>query len=864
MIDGLREFAQRVSFDYEVIIVDDGSSDQTATAIRENDFIKQLDASGKFILISLPVNKGKGAALKAGVAAARGTHILTLDADMATRPLEIFKWLAMNNHQFPAGEIWIASRERAESKVTEIASRRRTGRLFNLIVRLLTPLNLHDTQCGFKLYPATIAKELFSRQKSSGWAHDVELLYRAHNLGIPIKDLPVTWAAQAGSKISPAKDAVPMLLSVIGVSLRLKWDYFIGMPIEILQRKNAAPISIAQKQDSIFRMLFFIASMILFFLMTSLSSHYGITGDDLDQKLYGEKVLNFYTSFGKDTSCLHLKVGNKENLYIYGGLFNMISAAANRYIGGLDEYDMRHLVNALAGFLAILFAGLLARRIGNWMTGFLALLLLATWPQFFGQSMNNPKDIPFALGYVMTIYYLVKLVKELPRPSAKTWVMTTIAIAFTINIRVGGLLLIGMLFAFVIGTYVLDPVKRKLIAANKGFLFRRMILVSLLGYFGGLIFWPYGLTGPLSHPFSALKEMSNFSMGIGLLFDGKMMSSKEITWTYIPQWLWITAPLVVLFAAFAFGILWYFSRKMFPPSLTLLLIFATVFPWAYAVYSKSPLYDGMRQFLFIVPLIAVLASLTWHYLLSIPKQKWMRYAVASLFVVGIFLPVRFSFANHPNEYVYFNELIGGIKGAYGKYDTDYYMNSIRKTSDWFKESDMYKNASKEKKILLATNAADPVNWYFRNDTDKVKIIYTKWDWPNNPKTRGARDWDYGIYFSRDIDPSMLKTGTWPSKKAIYINSADDVPLSVVVERKDKSDFLGFQAMQKDSFQAAEKYFAEALKYNPQNEEAALNMVQVELKLNKPKEAVQYAKMYLQLYPTSPYADQINSLIASYH
>src|SRR6185295_3891204 len=293
-----------------------------------------------------------------------------------------------------------------------------------------------------------------------------------------------------------AKDAVPMLLSVIGVSLRLKWDYFIGMPIEILQRKNAAPISIAQKQDSIFRMLFFIASMILFFLMTTLSFDYGITGDDLDQKLYGEKVLNFYTSFGKDTSCLHLKVGNKENLYIYGGLFNMISAAANRYIGGLDEYDMRHLVNALAGFLAILFAGLLARRIGNWMTGFLALLLLATWPQFFGQSMNNPKDIPFALGYVMTIYYLVKLVKELPRPSAKTWVMTTIAIAFTINIRVGGLLLIGMLFAFVIGTYVLDPVKRKLIAANKGFLFRRMILVSLLGYFGGLIFWPYGLTGP--------------------------------------------------------------------------------------------------------------------------------------------------------------------------------------------------------------------------------------------------------------------------------------------------------------------------------------------------------------------------------
>ena len=70
---------------------------------------------------------------------------------------------------------------------------------------------------------------------------------------------------------------------------------------------------------------------------------------------------------------------------------------------------------------------------------------------------------------------------------------------------------------------------------------------------------------------------------------------------------------------------------------------------------------------------------------------------------------------------------------------------------------------------------------------------------------------------------MLKNGTWPSQKAIYINAADDVPLSVVIERKDKSDFLGFQAMQKDSFQLAEKYFADALKYNPQNEEAALKV-----------------------------------------
>lgn len=513
----------------------------------------------------------------------------------------------------------------------------------------------------------------------------------------------------------------------------------------------------------------------------------------------------------------------------------MISAAANRYIGGLDEYDMRHLINAIAGFFAILFTGLLARRLGNWLTGSLAIVLLASWPQFFGQSMNNPKDIPFALTYILTIYFLVKLVMELPRPSTRTWVMSAVSIALAINIRVGGLLLIGMLFVFVFGTYIINSEKRKLInkTSSISYLLKRLIFVAIAGYFGGLLFWPYGLMGPMSNPLIALKEQTNFAMGIGLLFDGKPMSSKEIPWYYIPKLLEITTPLVVLFAAIAQCVLWYFSRKKFLSTLTILISFAILFPWAYAAYNHSPLYDGLRQFLFLIPLIAVLASLTWTFLITGMNQKIISYIAIVAFAIGIAFPLRFAFVNHPNEYVYFNEIIGGIKGAYGKFDTDYYMNSVRKTSNWFKQTDMFKNATKEKKILLATNAVDPVNWYFRNDTDKVKIVYTKWN-SGSAKTRSARDWDYGIYFSRDVDPGMLIAGTWPSDKAIYKNSADGVPLSCVIERKNKSDYYGYQEMQRDSLKKAEYLFEDALKYNPQNEEVVGWMVQVKLSLKKIK------------------------------
>jgi len=842
LMAGLKEFQQKFSFDYELIIVDDGSTDNSVALIQGDDFIKEISAAGKFKLIQLPKNNGKGAALKAGVEAATGTHILTLDADMATRPVEILKWMAANNQQLPENEIWIASREHHNSKVTENPARRRTGRVFNLIVRMITPLRLHDTQCGFKLYPAAIAKELFREQKSTGWAHDVELIYHAHLREIPVKDLPVTWETQAGSKISPAKDALPMLMNVLGVSLRLKWEYFVTTPISLIGKKDAADT--AKKREAIFRMLFFFFSIALFFTMTSLSFQYGITGDDLDQKIYGEKVLSYYLTFGKDTSCLHLKVGNKQNLELYGGLFNMIPAAASKIFPTVDAYDMRHLFDAIAGFFAILFAGLIAKKLGSWRTGFLALVLLATWPQFFGQSMNNPKDIPFAMSYVFTIYYLLKLVSELPRPGTRTLFLSAFGIALAINMRVGGLLLIGMLFAFVIGNYILSKSFRESYSADKNALSRTvkyLIIISLTGYFGGLLFWPYGLMAPLSNPFTALKEMANFSVGIRVLFDGKHLISDTIPWNYIPKWLWVTTPLVVLFAALLLPFLILLMRKTFNINYLLLILFATIFPWAYTAYHKSPLYDGMRQMLFITPTIAVLAAITWDYFLLAVKSKAAQYAVAGILALGILLPVRFSITNHPNEYVYFNELIGGIKGAYGNYDTDYYMNSIRQDCDWVKNNIQ---PVEGKKIIIGTNTADPVSWYFRNDTAHFKPVYVRFS------ERTQKDWDYGIFYSRPLDRSQVMNNSWLGSHTVYAVKADDVPLSVVIERKDKSDLYGEQAMEKNEYAKADSFFTQAVKYEPKNEEAWVSLAQAQLQLQKFKEAINSLQQSLEIYPAN--------------
>jgi tetratricopeptide (TPR) repeat protein len=587
--------------------------------------------------------------------------------------------------------------------------------------------------------------------------------------------------------------------------------------------------------------------------MTSLSFHYGITGDDLDQKIYGEKVLNFYLTLGKDTSCLHLKVGNKQNLELYGGLFNMLPAAASKIFPGVDAYDMRHLFDSIAGFIAILFAGLLARKLGGWRTGFIALILLATWPQFFGQSMNNPKDIPFAMAYVFTIYYLLKFVTELPRPSTRTITLATVGIALAINMRVGGLLLIGMLFAFIVGNYILSKSLRQSFSADKkapGRTVKYLLLISVIGYFGGLLFWPYGIMGPFSHPFVALKEITNFSINIRVLFDGKQMFSSLIPWYYIPKWLWVTTPIVIIAGALLLPFLLLLMKKYYNINHLLLIGFATVFPWAYATYKHSALYDGMRQMLFIIPTIAVLAAVTWDYFLLAAKTKAIRYTVAGLLVIGILLPVRFSFANHPNEYVYFNEIYGGTKKAYGNFDTDYYMNSIREDCEWVKKNIKPQNG---RKIIIGTNTADPVSWYLGGDTANYETVYVRF----NERTK--KDYDYGIFYSRPLDRSQLMNNSWLGSHPAYVVKADGIPLSVVTERKDKSDFYAEGAMSKNDFAKADSLFTLAVKHDPLNELAWTRLAMAQLQQQKVKEAISSLQEALKVYPNNSQATSMLGL-----
>ena len=166
-------------------------------------------------------------------------------------------------------------------------------------------------------------------------------------------------------------------------------------------------------------------------------------------------------------------------------------------------------------------------------------------------------------------------------------------------------------------------------------------------------------------------------------------------------------------------------------------------------------------------------------------------------VLLVFLPARFMFANHPNEYVYFNELEGGIKGAFGNYETDYYMNSIKQCADWMKQNENLKTRRSDGgRLRLYCNGVAPANAYFKADSADVSVGYISY------RGRTTKEADYEILYSRYIDRQLLLNGCFPPEQTVFTVYADGVPLSCVVKKTDKSDYLGGEAMKKGDFDSA--------------------------------------------------------------
>jgi len=197
--------------DGELIVVDDGSSDQTAELARQ---VFQDSADLRTSVISYKSNLGKGRAVRLGLLAARGDVALFSDADLSTPITEAPKLIEpILNGQF---DVTFGSRalDRQLIGVHQSWRREQGGRVFNLVVRVATGMPFWDTQCGFKAFRMSVCRPLIEAATVDRFGFDVELLYLAFRAGLNLKEVPVRWDHNDGSKVTLFSDSFRMVNEV--------------------------------------------------------------------------------------------------------------------------------------------------------------------------------------------------------------------------------------------------------------------------------------------------------------------------------------------------------------------------------------------------------------------------------------------------------------------------------------------------------------------------------------------------------------------------------------------------------------------------------------------------------------------------
>lgn len=205
-LEQIGEFVSRQPYQVEVLVVNDGSRDNTIGVVRE--------AMSKYPFISLidKEHRGKGHTVKVGVMAAQGQYLFACDSDLSMPIEEVSKFLPSRLGEY---DIAIASREVAGARrYGEPFYRHVMGRVFNTIVHFLAVPGIQDTQCGFKSFRREVAREIFPYQTVDGWSFDVELLFIARKYGYRIVEVPINWYYMERSQVHPIRDTINMFREV--------------------------------------------------------------------------------------------------------------------------------------------------------------------------------------------------------------------------------------------------------------------------------------------------------------------------------------------------------------------------------------------------------------------------------------------------------------------------------------------------------------------------------------------------------------------------------------------------------------------------------------------------------------------------
>lgn len=399
---------------------------------------------------------------------------------------------------------------------------------------------------------------------------------------------------------------------------------------------------------------------------------YGITWDEHVQHIYGERLLAFYGSLFSDRSAFHF-----DNLYLYGGLFDILAALVAMLLPG-DLYELRHLVGGLFGVFGLWGTWKLTGALAGDRAGAIAVVLLATSPLMIGHSFTNPKDAPLAWLTIWACYFVCRAISEAPTVKPGTILGLGVAIGAVLGQRIiGGHLVLWALLVVAVWPFVNRANADRASALLKAGALAVPIAVLVMAFF-----WPWSVQDT-GNSIAALAEFSRFPFETEFPWNGVIIKSTDVPTLYVPRLLLVqlsdAAILAIVLALVGFATT---TGKDFirerAPALAFLALCA-MGPLIVAMITKPTLYNGLRHFLFVIPLITVLSAIGADRLIlrmeagaRRPPATGVVLALASLAMFAAIETVRL----HPYAYVAFNRLSGGIGAAKGRDELDYWGASL--------------------------------------------------------------------------------------------------------------------------------------------------------------------------------------------
>jgi hypothetical protein len=425
-----------------------------------------------------------------------------------------------------------------------------------------------------------------------------------------------------------------------------------------------------------------LATTLLVLAITSIAlwtfRDYAVSNDEGLQHHYGQLILEYYRSGMTDETVFGFR-----DLYLYGGLFDIVAARLGEIFASIDVYDIRHILCALIGIGGIAATGATARTISGSRAGFIAAVALAACGCWYGEMFNHTKDVPLAAGMIGATYMLIRIMRRLPRPHLGDVLLFGLLTGCALGIRVLALLLVFYAGFALLLAMPWSP-QRNWRSIGR-FMMRSIAYLCpafIVAYLIMIAAWPWAALAPLN-PVRGLFEFAEFQKHIETLLDGHVYPMESVPRLYVPIYILIRVSLMTLAGA-AVGMLFAAAsplarRAGWQPSSRreiALVVLTVAFPLACQVIAHGPAFTGLRHFTFVVPPLAVLAGIGIDAAV-IALSSWRKpfgFAVLAAASVYFAWNATVLVRLHPYEYLYYNPLVGGLGGASRLYVTDYWVN----------------------------------------------------------------------------------------------------------------------------------------------------------------------------------------------